>query len=203
MVLLLLHTREDLYFFSFAFRHDLQGSLHTNTENTPYVSFKTPYSGWSYWMKNSCLHPKWDWLFQVKKKSLETVFKWKMYAIANIPSAWCPSKKEDYSCLLWHFIKYCVLMQVTWGILQNLFFSFPLSVRNTVEIRHEFVAKFMVEEHQDCILKWIPGHEQWSSERDLQLPQPTFTSWLFCILSYFFTELNCHTENHLSRCFLK
>lgn len=128
VVLMLLHIRGDLYFFIFAFGHDLHSSLHTNTENTPNVSFKIPYSGWNCWMKNSCLHPKWDWFFQVKKKksSLEIVFKWKMYTIASIPSAWCPSRKEDYSCLLWHFIKYCVLIQVTWGILQNLLFCFPL-----------------------------------------------------------------------------
>lgn len=48
-----------------------------------------------------------------------------------------------------------------------------------------------------------PWHEQLSSERDLQLPQPTFTSCLLCILSYFFTALNSHPENHLSRCFFK
>lgn len=77
------------------------------------------------WRTAACILSEID-CFKWKKKSLEIVFKWKMYALANIPSAWCPSKKEDYSCLLWHFIKNCVLIQVTWAILQNLFFCFPL-----------------------------------------------------------------------------
>lgn len=89
------HKGGPLLFFIFTFSHDLHRSLHMNTENTPNLSFKIPYSVQSCWMKNSCLHPKWDWLFQVKKKkTLEIVFKWKMYRIANIPSAWCLSKRR-------------------------------------------------------------------------------------------------------------
>lgn len=78
------------------------------------------------WGTAVCILSEIDCFKWKKKKSLEIVFKWKMYTIANIPSAWCPSKREDYSCLLWHFIKYCVLIQVTWGIVQNLLFCFPL-----------------------------------------------------------------------------
>lgn len=78
------------------------------------------------WRTAVCILSEIDCFNWKKKKSLEIVLKWKMYAIASISSAWCPSKKKDYSCLLWHFIKYCVLIQVTWGILQNLLFCFPL-----------------------------------------------------------------------------
>lgn len=104
VVLLLLQGDKNSLFFSFTFDYDLHG--YRTVENIPNVSFQIPSFGWSSWMNNSCLHPKWNGSFQVKKWSLEIVSEWKMYNSANTFSAWCLSKKESCGCLLGHFIKY-------------------------------------------------------------------------------------------------
>lgn len=112
-------------FFIFACDRDLQG--YKTAENIPNVSFKIPSSGWGCWMKNNCLHLE----MNCSRGKNENVH------IASILSAWCLSKNKAYISLLWHLIKYFVLIQVTWGILQNVLFCFLLNlfkcIRNTVE----------------------------------------------------------------------
>lgn len=127
MILLLLFIREDLYFFLFLLLVMIFIEVCIWIQKIPQIC---PLKSLILcevveWRTAVCILSEID-CFKWKKKTLEIVFKWKMYSIANIPSAWCLSKKEDCSCLLWHFIKYCVLIQVTWGILQNLLFCFPL-----------------------------------------------------------------------------
>lgn len=116
--------------------------------------------------------------------------------------AWCLSKRRAMA-VLWHFIKYFVLIPVTWGILQNLLFGSLLNlfkyIRKIVKIKCEFVAKFIVQFSGSGLHNEIDSwHKQLKCGRGLQMPQTIFRSCLLSVLSCFFVELNSHPENHLS-----
>lgn len=205
-MLLLLHTREDLYFFISAFRHDFHSSLCTNTENTPDVSFKTPYSGEVVeWRTAVCILSEID-CFKWKKTLWKQCSNEKCTLLPTSPVLdVLPKRRTTVAC------SGTSLNTVFWYKSPEEYFGICCSVShfiyskckkyggNQTWVRSKIYGRTTSGLH----FEMDPWHEQWSSERDLQLPQPTFTSWFFCILLYFFTELNCHPENHLWRCFLK